>query len=142
MSTHTRKIKIVTFSFGPTGTAEPFECQIQNWNVENNTEDGERYYAQCPDGEFREEAEPDYALSLTFFADWQLDGISDYLWTNDGQEVAFTLDHHPDVVGEHVRWTGTVKIKAPNVGGEGRTTEMTEVTLPIKGKPVYSRVGA
>ena len=142
MATHNRKIKIVTFSLGPTGSADNFECQIQSWNIENNSDDGERYYAQCPDGEFREEAEPDYALALTFFSDWQLDGISDYLWANDGETVSFSLDHHPDVAGEHVRWTGQVKIKAPNVGGESRTTEMTEVTLPIVGKPVYSRVGA
>jgi hypothetical protein len=36
-----------------------------------------------------------------------------------------------------VQWSGQVKLKAPNAGGEARTTEMTEVTLQIVGKPTY-----
>lgn len=136
MTVHNRKVKIITFTLDGIS----YECQVQTWNVANNTEDGERYYAQCPDGEFREDAEPDYALELTFFADWRSDGISDYLWANDLSLVDFQLDHHPDIPAEHVRWSGEVKIKAPNAGGEARTTEMTEVTLQITGKPVYARV--
>lgn len=136
MAVHNRKVKLITFTLD--GTA--FECQVKTWNIANNTDDGERYYTQCPDGEFREDAEPDYALELEFFADWRSNGISDFLWSNDQETVAFVLDHHPDIVGEHVRWTGSVKVKAPNVGGEARTTEMTEVTLPIVGKPTYARI--
>ena len=136
MTTHNRKIKLVEFTLG----GNTFQCQVQNWRVANNTEDGEKFYAQCPDGEFREDAEPDYALELTFFSDWRLNGVSDYLTANDQATVAFQLDHHPDIAGEHVRWAGDCKIKAPPVGGDVRTTEMTEVTLPIIGKPDYTRV--
>lgn len=136
MTVHSRKIKLVEFTLG--GTA--FQCQVQNWRVVNNTEDGERFYAQCPDGEFFEEAEPDYALEITFFSDWRSNGVSDYLTQNDQETVAFQLDHHPDIAGEHVRWTGDCKIKAPTVGSDVRTTEMTEITLPCIGKPEYTRV--
>lgn len=132
---HSRKVKVIEFAIDST----TFECQVQTWNVANNTEDGEKIYTQCPEGEFREEAEPDYALEFTFLADWRADGISDFLTAHDGETLGFTLDHHPDIVGEHVRWTGDVKIKAPSAGGEARTTETTEVTLPIVGKPAYSR---
>ena len=135
MSTHSRKIKIVEFTL----EGNSFECQVKNWKIVNGTGDGERFYAQCPDGEFFEDAEPEYSLELEFFADWRLSGVSDYLVSNDQETVAFQLDHHPDVAAEHVRWTGDVKVKAPDVGGENRTTEMTTVTLPIIGKPVYSR---
>lgn len=135
MSTHSRKIKIVQFTL----EGNSFECQIKNWKIVNGTGDGERFYAQCADGEFFEDAEPEYSLELEFFSDWRLNGISDYLVTNDQETVAFQLDHHPDVAAEHVRWTGDAKVKAPDVGGEGRTTEMTTVTLPIIGKPVYTR---
>lgn len=136
MSTpHHQKVKIIALSID----SIQFECQVQTWNINNNTDDGDRFYTQCPDGEFREDAEPDYALELTFFSDWRSDGISDFLWAHDQETVAFQLDHHPDIVDEHVRWVGDLKIKSPNVGGEARTTEMTEVTLPIVGKPTYSR---
>lgn len=132
---HSRKLKIITFTL--LGTS--FECQLQKWKMNNNTEDGERFYTFCPTGEFREDAEFDYSLDLTFFADWRFNGISDFLFTNDQTRVAFVLDHLPDIVGEHVRWTGECKIKAPSVGGDARTTEMTEVTMPIFGEPTYSR---
>ncbi|MFI6759364.1 hypothetical protein ACIBF5_09510 [Micromonospora sp. NPDC050417] len=132
---HNRRLKQIEFTLG----GEAFQCQVQNWNIANNTEDGERLFTQCPEGETREETDPDYALEVTFLADWRENGVSDYLVLNDGVWVEFQLDHHPDIPGEHVRWTGEVRIKAPNVGGDARTTEQTEVTMPIKGKPLYSR---
>lgn len=134
-----RKLKIVTFTLAGIS----FQCQLQKWKLNNNTEDGERFYTFCgggPEGEFREDAEPDYALEMTFFSDWRSAGISDYLTVNDQLTVAFLLDHHPDIVGEHVKWTGSVKVKAPPVGGDARKTEMTEITLPVIGKPVYTRI--
>ena len=136
MSLHNRQLKVIEFSIDGT----QFECQVKTWSVSNNTDPGEKLYTQCPDGEAREEAEPDYALELTFFSDWQLDGISDFLWAHDEETVDFQLDNHPDIPAEHVRWTGQVKIMAPSAGGDARTTEMTEVTLPIIGKPTYARV--
>lgn len=135
MSVHNRKLKLIEFAIGVT----QFECQLSNWNLENNSDDGEKFYTYCPDGEFREEAEPDYALSLTFFSDWRSGGISDFLVENDGTNATFTLDHHPDIPAEHVTWTGTVRIKAPNVGGDARTTETQEITLQVVGKPLYAR---
>ena len=135
---HNRKIKQIEFAVDST----EFQCQVQSWQMQNNTEDGERQYTQCPDGEFREEADPDYALEMTFFSDWRSDGISDFLTAHDGELLAFSLDHHPDIPAEHVRWSGELHVRAPNAGGEVRTTEQTEVTLQCKGKPVYARVGA
>lgn len=133
MTTQNRKLKLITFTLG----GNSFECQVKQWNIANNSDDGEKLYAFCPDGEFREEAEPDYALELTFFSDWRSNGVSDYITVNDQQTVAFVLDHHPDIPAEHVRWSGNCKLKAPSVGGEARTTEMTETTAPIIGKPTY-----
>jgi len=132
---HNRKLKLIEFRLG----LIQFECQVQNWQVLNNTEDGERQYTQCPEGEFREEADPDYAVEVNAFADWRSDGFSDFLTQHDGEVVAFQLDHHPDIAGEHVRWTGELYVRAPNAGGDGRTTERTEITLQVKGKPEYSR---
>lgn len=135
-ATHNRKLKLIEFDINGT----QFECQVQSWKIANNSDDGEKMFSQCPDGEFREEPEPDYALELTFFADWRSNGISDFLWAHKGETLAFTLDHHPDVVGEHVQWTGSVLVRAGDVGGDARTTEMTEVTLQCVGEPTYTRL--
>lgn len=135
MTFHNRRLKVITLDLDGTN----FECQVKTWNIANNTNDGDKIYTYCPDGESREETEPDYALELTAFADWRSDGFSDFLWTNDGEDVTFQLDHHPDIALEHVRWAGTLRIKAPSVGGDARTTEETDVTLQIIGLPAYTR---
>lgn len=137
---HKRKLKLVEFSLGTDPDDVAFECQLSAWTLNNNTEDGDKLYTLCPDGEDTEETDPDYSIDLTFFADWRSEGISDYLWANDGQTVTLTLNHHPDIPAEHVRWVGQVKIKAPSVGGEARENEVTETTLQFIGKPTYTRV--
>lgn len=131
MSVHQQRLKTIEFAIGAT----QFECQLQNWQIVNNTDDGDRQFTFCPDGEFYEEADDSYQLSLKFFADWRSAGISEYLWANDSSNATFTLVHLPGVVGEEQTWTGTVKVKAPTVGGDVRTTEVQEVTLPCIGKP-------
>lgn len=137
MPLHQRKVKVIEFSLGT--PAEDFECQVKTWTLTNNSGDPNKLYSQCPDGEAFEETEDDYALELEFYSDWRSDGVSDWLWDHDREDVAFQLDHHPDIPAEHVRWTGTCHIVAPNVGGEARTTEMTSVTLRCIGKPVKTR---
>lgn len=138
-----RKIKEILFSLDPDGTGVgapvQFECQIKSWNLTPPQEDGERIYTQCPDGEFLEDVEPVWTLELTFFADWKLDGISDFLQAHRGELAGFTLDHHPDLPDEHVQWDGTVKLKAPPVGGESRATEKQTVTMQCIGEPAYTR---
>lgn len=134
------KLKLIEFSLTPSGesgTPIQFECQVSSWEMQNNTDDPEQQYTFCPDGSFYETQDDAYALSLTFFSDWQEDGISDFLWQNDGTTLDFTLDHMPDVATQHVQWTGTCQIKAPNAGGDARATESQEVVLPIVGKPTY-----
>lgn len=119
-----------------------FQSQINDMQVVNDTGDATIFHTYGGDeSSFAEAAEPDYKLALKGFADWTVGGFSDYLWAHDGETVAFTLDHHPDVVGSFVRWTGQVQVKASTVGGEIRTTELTESTLAIVGKPAYSRIG-
>lgn len=128
MSVHNRRLKLIQFTLD--GTA--FECQLNSWTLDPGEDDGDRMYTFCPEGEFTEETDTDPTLDLKFFSDWRSNGISDYLWTHRNEVVEFVLDHHPEIPGEHVRWTGTVRIKAPAVGGDARTTEVSEVTLQVQ----------
>lgn len=139
MTIHKRKLTLIEFSLGTAPSDIAFECQISAWTLNNNTEDGDKIYTLCPEGEDREEVDPDYSLDITAFSDWRSDGFSDFLWQNDGETMTFQLDHHPDIPAEHVVWTGEVIIKAPSVGGEARENEVTEVTLVCIGKPTYTR---
>jgi hypothetical protein len=136
MTAHNKKLKQITFDLGGT----EFQGQCTTWNMNNNTPDGELRFVYDEGEEFREEVDPDWSLTMTFYSDWRSGGISDYLQQQDEETVSFQLDHHPGVTGEHTRWVGSVKIKAPTVGGDVRTTEQTSVTLQCVGKPTYSRV--
>lgn len=137
MAANNRKLKIITLDIGGT----QFQAQLSEWKIVNDTDDAEIKYTFAPDGAFADAADDAYQLELKFYADWRSGGVSDFLWAHDGETVSFSLDHLPDIVGEHVRWTGSVQIKAPDVGGEIRTTEATETTLTIVGKPTYTRIG-
>lgn len=138
MTANNRKLKIITLDIG----GSEFQAQLTDWKITNDTDDAEIKYTFGGDDEaFAEEADASFKLELKFYSDWRSGGISDFLWAHDGETVTFQLDHLPDIVGEHVQWGGSVQIKAPSVGGEIRTTEVTEATLAIVGKPVYARIG-
>lgn len=138
MAVNHRKLMKATLTIG----GVEFQNQLRNFNLSNDTDDPEQFHTYGGEGEsFAEPADDSYTLELEFYADWRSNGISDYLTANDGNTVEFQIDHHPDVVGEHIRRAGDVLIKAPNMGGEIRTTELTETTLTVIGKPSYERIG-
>lgn len=135
MTAHNQKLKVITLDIG----GSEFQAQVSTWKLNNDTDDPKTVYVFATGEEFAEDADPAYSLDVTFYSDWRSNGISDYLWQHDGQDVTFQLDHHPDIAAEHVRWNGTLHIKAPSVGGDVRTTETTEVKFLIIGTPTYSR---
>ncbi|WP_320067869.1 hypothetical protein [Micromonospora sp. RTGN7] len=137
MAAQSRKLKLVDLALDGVS----FESQLRQIMLANNTDDGDKMWV-ADGSELREETDPDYALELTFLADWRADGISQWLWDNDGRTVPWSAALHPDITAEHVVFGGNVYVKAPSVGGEIRTTEQTEVTLQVQGKPDQTRPGA
>ncbi len=137
MTANHNKMKDSTLSIG----GVQFEEQLTEFKLNNDSDDPEQFYTFDPDGGFQEAADDAYSLDLKFFADWRAGGISDYLVAHDGETVAFVLDHNVDIVGQHIRQSGSVLIKAPSIGGAVRTTELTETKLGVIGKPVYTRIG-
>lgn len=150
---HNRRLKFLQLSLGELESPDEadqigFGCQIKTWKLVNNTPDGDKMFSFCYDpdltdeenllnGEFREEAEPDWQLTFDVYSDWRSGGISTFLWRHNGETVNFRLDHHPNIAGEHVAFTGRIKIKAPDVGGDARTTEMSSATLVLIGEPEF-----
>lgn len=139
MAIKTRKNSAITFALGETNQ---FEAQIQSWELSNDTDDPEKIYSygSTTYNEDFEEVDPAWSLNLTFYSDWTVNGISDYFMEHDGETVTFELVNHPEIAAEAVKWTGQLRIKAPNIGGEVRETETQEATMPIIGVPVYARV--
>lgn len=135
---HYRRLKIITFTLN----GVDYSCQLNAWSMTNNTVDGDKTFTYCGNpSEFRTETDDNWSLVMKWYADWRAGGISDFLIQNTRVVAAFQLDHHPDIVGEHIRWTGNCVLKAPTVGGDIRTLEETSSTLLVLGIPQYTRVG-
>lgn len=125
----------IVFNLGGTNHTH----QVISARLVNNSDDPETIATYSPDGDFVEDATPSFQLELVFLADWRAGGISDFLWSNANNTAEFSWEHHPDVTDSNVNFSGTVKLKAPDVGGDAGTTERTEVTLTCVGVPVYTR---
>jgi len=137
VTAHNRKLTEVNLTLDGTD----YSAQLKSMTLNNNTDDAEVFFVFQPGEEFAESADPSWSLDVSFYADWRAGGIGDFLMAHDETDVAVVLDHHPDIPGEHVRWSGTVHLKAPNIGGDVRTTEAIDTTLTFVGKPVYERIG-
>lgn len=136
MSIHTNKLKYISLELD----GEEFRAQLRSWRLVPNDEEGDSIYTYGVDGqnEDTEDADVTWTLELSFYADYRSPtGISHWLWVHGGETVAFTIEHNLGSAGEDPQWTGEVKIKKPAVGGEVRTTELTEVTLALAGEPTY-----
>ncbi|MFI5561507.1 hypothetical protein ACIA2T_19690 [Amycolatopsis japonica] len=136
MSLNVNKLKTIQFTIDGVS----YECQVQSFTLDPGIEDGEVLWSYCADGRTILDADPNPTLAVTFYSDWRSAGINEYLWTNQGEDAAFQLDIHPDDPTQHVRWTGTLRIKPGPVGGEVRANETTEVTFQLTTIPVYARV--
>lgn len=126
MSVHGRRVKSIVFSLD----AESFECQVEDWTLDPGEPDGERIYTQCPEGSFIDQGDPDPSLMLKLLADWRETGVSWFLMEHSGEDVPFSLSHHPEVTAENIVFTGVVRVKAPPVQGT-RQVERTEITMKV-----------
>lgn len=138
---HNRRLKIINFTLDGT----EYSAQITSWNLDPGISTGDRVYTFSSEGEghnsFIEETDGSPTLEFKFVSDWTTSGLSTYLWANNMTTVDFVLDHHPDIVGEHKRWSGQVQLQAPPVGGDARVTETQDITLPIIGTPQFEEIG-
>ncbi|QRP48004.1 hypothetical protein [Amycolatopsis sp. FDAARGOS 1241] len=135
MSLKVRRLKVITLTIGGVSV----ECQLSSWTLDPGVQDGDRLYTYCPDGTAIGETDAEPTLAVTAFSDWSAGGFEDFLWTNRGTVVEFELNHHPDITGEHVRWTGQLMAQPAPVGGDRGDNETTEITFQVIGDPVYSR---
>lgn len=137
MSIHAPTMKYVSLDIG----GNEFRAQITDWKLTDQTDDGDSIYTYGPDGQNEDTEEPtdQWNLELKFYADYRTPtGLNHYLWTNAGQTAAYTIHHNLGTDGSDPEFSGEVKLKRPSVGGEVRTKELTELTLPVLGVPDYT----
>lgn len=131
-----RKFKAAEINLGTTD----YSAQVMSTTPSNNTGDSEKVFTFAADGtgEFEEPADDDWQVTLKFLQDWTPTGISRYIATHDGDEVACAITFDPGVENWERTWTGTVTIRRPGDGGDAGSRQETELTLKYKGVPTLA----
>ncbi|WP_329069007.1 hypothetical protein [Amycolatopsis sp. NBC_01480] len=135
MALTVRRLKVITLTIGGISV----ECQLASWTLDPGVQTGDYIYTYCPDGAAIGETDDQPTLAATTYAKWTAGGFEDFLWLNRGTVAQFQLDHHPNITGEHVRWTGSLMVQPAPVGGDRGDNEQTEITFQLVGPPAYSR---
>lgn len=74
-----------------------------------------------------------YVLALGLFQDWATtNSLSSYLVTHDGEDIDVSI------VVPGGTWTATVVGAAPHIGGTANQPAVSQLTLQVKGKPVFT----
>jgi hypothetical protein len=91
------------------------------------------------DGQFSSVGAPSYALVLEGIQDWSADGLSTFLWTNDGAVADFELNVASEGTAtpttEAPSMEGQVTLVAGDYGGEVNTYGEMSLELPCVAKP-------
>lgn len=79
----------------------------------------------------------DYALSGTLVQDLNVDGFTDYTWSNAGDEVGFKFI--PNTArGAAVGVTGTCRLVPVTIGGDVKKRNTSDFTFAIIGTPTFT----
>lgn len=117
-----------------------YSSQVTNCRVEptENVEEGDDLDlldGTTLDGE--DNVTYDYALAGTIVQDLNVDGFTDYTWSNKGTEVGFKFI--PNTArGATVGFTGTVRIVPVLVGGDVKKRNTADFTFAIIGDPTWT----
>jgi len=150
MPSHVFKIEQGTFGLSLTGPTVPpadvcaatsadymdFTCQITSGalNASPNVSDETVPATWCdPEQTLPLVGATSYELALSYLQDPDVvDGLSQFLFEHDTELAYFFMGLDGD---DPPKAVGLVRLVSGAIGGEGRTTLLADVTLPVEGKP-------
>lgn len=121
-------MKDVTF----TVAAHDYAAQLSSCTLTPNT--ATATWAGFNGATAKNTAAADWQADLTFGQDWGVNGLSRYLYENEGEQVEVVFE--PKDGGPS--FTATVTLTPGSVGGAVNAYAESTVSLPIDGKPVLS----
>lgn len=122
----------------PAGTEAEFNCDLKSAVIEDTPGDDVTYATLCPDGSYTRKGAATYVLHLTGPQEWDVAGLSRFLWDNEGELATFVVQAHGAAVpisDTEPGFTGTVTLIAGDYGGEVETFAEFDVSLPCNGRP-------
>lgn len=120
-----------TLTLGATGSQRQFAAHTTNTRLEPSYSDGE--VLELLDGsQEREVDEETWVLAGTIRQQLEADALEDWCLTNAGQEVPFTFTP-VTTVGKS--YTGVVRVRAVNIGGDVKAKNTSDFAFPLEGRP-------
>lgn len=120
-----------TLTLGASGDMRQFAAHTTATSLVPSYSDGD--VLNLLDGSTETEVDEEtWALEGTFRQQLETDAIEDWCLTNAGEEMTFTFTP-VDAVSKS--YTGTVKIRAVNIGGDVKTKNTSDFSFPLNGRP-------
>lgn len=124
-----------TLTLGASGDLRQFAAHTTATSLVPSYSDGD--VLNLLDGSTETEVDEEtWALKGTFRQQLETDAIEDWCLTNAGEEMTFTFTPVDSVSKSY---TGTVKIRAVNIGGDVKTKNTSDFSFPLNGRP---KIGA
>ncbi|MGO3371187.1 hypothetical protein [Microbacterium gubbeenense] len=120
-----------TLTLGASGDLRQFAAHTTATSLVPSYSDGD--VLNLLDGSTETEVDEEtWALKGTFRQQLETDAIEDWCLTNAGEEMTFTFTPVDSVSKSY---TGTVKIRAVNIGGDVKTKNTSDFSFPLNGRP-------
>ena len=120
-----------TLTLGAAGDMRQFAAHTTATSLVPSYSDGD--VLNLLDGSTETEVDEEtWSLEGTFRQQLESDAIEDWCLTNAGEEMTFTFTP-VDAVSKS--YTGTVKIRAVNIGGDVKTKNTSDFSFPLNGRP-------
>jgi hypothetical protein len=123
------------------GPAAEYNCDAHLAAIETSAGSEVTYQTLCADGSFSEIGQSSYALHIVAAQDWSATGLARFLWDNEGELCTFEYQAHGATVppaDATPGMTGTIRLIAPNYGGEAENYAELDVTMPCTAKPTIA----
>lgn len=123
-------------------TRDEFNCDAHTAEVVSEAGDTITYQTLCASGSFSEIGKSQYSLHIVAAQDWSDAGLARFLWENEGAIAEFQYQAHGSATipptTDAPGMAGTVRLVAPNYGGEAEAYAELDVTMPCTAKPIIS----
>ncbi|MGO2110137.1 MAG: hypothetical protein ACTH31_00825 [Pseudoclavibacter sp.] len=120
-----------TLTLGASGDLRQFAAHTTATSLVPSYSDGD--VLNLLDGSTETEVDEEtWSLEGTFRQQLETDAIEDWCLTNAGEEMTFTFTPVDSVSKSY---TGTVKIRAVNIGGDVKTKNTSDFSFPLNGRP-------
>ncbi|MGO3662423.1 hypothetical protein [Microbacterium gubbeenense] len=120
-----------TLTLGAVGDMRQFAAHTTATSLVPSYSDGD--VLNLLDGSTETEVDEEtWALEGTFRQELETDAIEDWCLTHAGEEMTFTFTPVDSVSKSY---TGTVKIRAVNIGGDVKTKNTSDFSFPLNGRP-------